>query len=135
MIAYNQEFAIPEDFKVAAYQAGRLRALEKLGMQLEFNSPQQAAQHAQTRGTIGKATGFAGNMVGGTAAGIAGTALGGPVGSIAGGIAGGELAEKAVAMPATTMYDMAHDIPQKAKKTYNQTLGRLNMAAGTPAGR
>lgn len=104
----------------------------KLGMDLTFNSPQEAAQHAKTRETIGDVSGFAGNMVGGTAGGIAGAGMGGLPGSVAGGIAGGLIGEKAVSFPATTAYDTLHDVKQRTQGTYNNTVGGLNAASGIP---
>lgn len=101
-------------------------------MKLTFNSPQEAAAHAKTRGTIGDVTGFAGNIAGGLAGGAAGTAVGGPAGSLAGGLAGGYLGEKMLSAPATTLYDTAHDVKQRTGAQYNKTVGQLNAAAGIP---
>lgn len=116
------------------YELGRHEALVKLGMKLTFNSPQEAAAHAKTRGTIGDVTGFAGSIGGGIAGGAAGTAMGGPAGGLAGGLAGGYAGEKLLSMPATTAYDAAHDVKQRTGATYNKTMGQLNAAAGVPTG-
>lgn len=115
------------------YQVGCRDALVKLGMKLNFNSPQEAAAHADTRSTIADTTGFVGNVAGGLAGGAAGSAVGGMPGSIAGGVAGGYAGEKLLSAPATTAYDAAHDVQQRTKSTYNRTLGGLNAAAGIPS--
>jgi len=116
------------------YQLGCYEALVKMGMQLTFNSPQEAAAHAKTRETIGDVTGFAGSLAGGLAGGAVGTAAGGPAGSLAGGLAGGYAGEKMLSMPATTAYDTAHDVKQRTGAQYNKTVGQLNAASGVPTG-
>jgi uncharacterized protein YcfJ len=116
------------------YELGRHDALVKLGMQLTFNSPQEAAAHAKTRGTIGDVTGFAGNIAGGIAGGVVGSAAGGPAGSLAGGLAGGYAGQEMLSAPATTAYDAAHDVKQRTGATYNKTMGQLNAASGVPTG-
>jgi len=115
-----------------AYLTGKLNALIKLGMKLEFDNPQQQAQHMKTRGRIGAATGLVGNLAGSTIGGAAGTIAGGPVGSIAGGVAGGAAGEAITSAPFTTAYDAAHDVKQRAGKQYRTTLQQLNTAAGMP---
>jgi len=116
------------------YQLGCHDALVKLGMQLTFNSPQEAAAHAKTRSTIGNVTGFAGNVAGGLAGGAAGSAVGGLPGGLAAGVAGGYAGEKMLSAPATTLYDAAHDVKQRTGATYNKTVGQLNAASGIPTG-
>lgn len=105
----------------------------KLGMQLTFNSPQEAAAHAKTRGTIGDVTGFAGNVAGGLVGGAVGTA-GGLPGIAAGSLAGGYAGEKLLSAPATTLYDTVHDVKQRTGAQYNKTVGQLNAASGVPTG-
>jgi len=116
------------------YQLGCHDALVKLGMKLTFNSPQEAAEHAKTRETVGDVTGFAGNIAGGLAGGAVGTAVGGPAGGLAGGLAAGYAGEKMLSAPATTLYDTAHDVKQRTGAQYNKTVGQLNAASGVPTG-
>ncbi len=108
--------------------------LSKLGMQLNFDNPQQAAQHAQTRGTVGAVAGFGGSIAGGVAGGALGSAMGGPAGGIAGNVAGGYLGEQMTAKPAQLAYDVQHDVRQRTNAGYNNTMGQLNNAAGLPTG-
>jgi hypothetical protein len=106
----------------------------KLGMQLDFDTPQQQAQHQATRNTIGDVAGFGGSIVGGIAGGAAGSAAGGPAGGIAGNLAGGYLGQNLAAKPVQLAYDIKHDVQQRTGARYNQTMGQLNQAAGLPAG-
>ena len=113
---------------------GKQAALTKLGMQLTFNTPQEAQQHYSRRGTVGKVTGFAGDIAGGIAGGAAGGAVGGMPGGIAGGVAGGMAGERLLGGGATTMFDVMHDMPQKAQHTMEDTRAKLDTAAGLPSG-
>lgn len=117
-----------------SYTTGQRLALSKLGMQLTFNSPAQANEHAKNRNTVSQVAGVGGSVVGGLAGAAAGGAAGGPLGSVAGGIAGGEAGSKALAIPATTAYDAQHDARQKAQATRSSSLSRMNAAAGLPTG-
>jgi len=114
---------------------GKLPKFPKFGMQLNFNNPQEAAQHAGRRDTVGGVAGFAGGMVGGHLGGLAGTAVGGPIGAVAGGLAGSVAGEQLAAKPAQLAYDVQHDVKQRTGAQFNQTVGQLNQAAGLPAGR
>jgi uncharacterized protein YcfJ len=116
-----------------AYTSGCYAAFRKLGMQLQFDSPAQAAAHQQTRDTVGGATGFVGDLAGSTLGGLIGSA-GGVTGTVGGSLAGGAIGGKLLSAPATTAVDAAHDVQQRTRSTYNQTLGQLNMAGGLPAG-
>jgi len=113
------------------YNLGRFHALVKLGMQLTFDNQQQAERHMRTRKTVGTVSGAAGGIAGGIAGSMAGTAVGGLPGSIAGGTIGGWAGEK-VSLPATTMFDAGHDIRQRKRSRYTNTVGRLNTAANLP---
>ena len=115
-------------------QLGKQAALAKLGMQLTFDTPQEAQQHYSRRGTVGKVTGFAGDIGGGLLGGAAGGAVGGLPGGIAGSVAGGVAGEKLLGGGATTMFDVMHDLPQKARHTMEDTRAKLDTAAGLPSG-
>lgn len=115
------------------YKLGSYSALVKLGIRLTFDDPGEAQRHYQRRNVVGKVTGAAGNVAGGVAGGAVGSGAG-PVGAIAGGVVGSELGQRALSAPATLAYDVAHDIPQKARSQYRSSLARMNAASGMPAG-
>jgi len=125
-----------------SYIAGRRAALRKLGMDLEFDTPEQLQQYNQAHTTIKNIGGTVGSIGGGLAGGAvgtaAGTAAGGPVGGFAGGLAGGEvggrIGEKVVGGTAGLYHDIYHDVNQRTAKGYNNTVGELNRAAGMPMG-
>lgn len=116
------------------YVVGKAAALRKIGMDLTFNSPQAAKQHAETKQTISDVAGFGGSLAGGTAGGAIGTAVGGPVGSMAGGIGGSMIGEKAVSFPVQTAVDMSHDVGQRTNSAYNRAMSQMNAASGAPPG-
>jgi hypothetical protein len=125
-----------------AYTAGKLAALAKLGMDLEFDSPEQLQQYNQAHSTIKNIGGTVGSIGGGLGGGalgsVAGTAAGGPVGGFAGGLAGGEvggrIGEKVLGGTAGLLHDIHHDVNQRTTKGYNTTMGTLNQAGGMPTG-
>ena len=116
------------------YHLGKEAACTKLGIRLTFDSAQDAQEHARSRRSLGNAAGVAGSVLGGVAGGMAGGSMGGVPGSLAGGVAGSELGGRLAAMPATTLMDVAHDIPYRARKQHARTEGQLNAAAGMPTG-
>lgn len=116
------------------YAAGVSAALTKLGMNLEFDTPEQQQLHERRRRMAGTITGTAGSVLGGIGGGIVGTAAGGPVGSLAGAAAGSVLGEKLMSAPVTTAMDAYYDARHRGAKQYNQTMGRLQRAAGLPTG-
>ena len=115
-----------------AYTVGCRQALRKLGMDLEFDNPEQAATHYGRRRVIGDVTGVAGTAGGGALGAIAGLRYAGAPGAAAGAAAGALLGNKLVSLPATTFYDTQHDVRQRTAKHYNQTRNLLNAAAGIP---
>ena len=115
------------------YKLGSYSALTKLGIKLTFDDPGEAQKHYKRRNVVSKVTGAAGNIGGGMLGGTLGSVV--PVaGTIAGGIAGAEIGQRAMSAPATLAYDVAHDIPQKAKSQYRSSLSRMNAASGLPSG-
>lgn len=107
----------------SAYAAGQKLALAKLGMDLQFSSPEEAAAHNTHR-----------NVAGALLGGIPGAALGGAAlgarygkpGAILGGFAGG----LAGSVGGKLLADVAHDVPQRTMATHDNTLERLNLAGG-----
>jgi hypothetical protein len=116
------------------YHLGTTAACIKLGLQLTFNSAEEAEEHARLRRSLGETAGVAGNVAGGLLGGISGGSVGGAPGALAGGIAGAQLGGGAAAMPATTLLDVIHDVPQKTRRSYANSQSRLNAAAGMPTG-
>lgn len=115
------------------YELGTVGAFVKLGLSLEFDTPEEAIKHYQSKSTIQKVTGLAGNVAGGIAGGTLGS-VGGLGGTIAGGVAGSALGEKAVGAVTGLGKDVLHDIPKKTRSTYRGALTRLNTASGLPSG-
>jgi hypothetical protein len=115
------------------YKLGYHTALIKLGMPLTFDNPAEAQEHARRRQAVGQATGALGNIAGGIAGARYGGRFGIP-GMLASTVAGSLLGRKAVQIPAVSMYDAAHSVPQTAKSQYRSTMSRMNTSAGMPAG-
>lgn len=115
------------------YKLGSYSALIKLGIKLTFDDPGEAQQHYKRRNVISKVTGAAGNIGGGILGGAVGSAAMPIAGTLAGGIAGAELGQRVMSAPATLAYDVAHDVPQKARSQYRGSLSRMNAASGLPS--
>jgi hypothetical protein len=94
-----------------------------LGMTLRFRSPEEAQEHTRNRNIIGA---LGGGLLG---AGIGGAALGkrfGVPGAVVGGIGGAMLG----AIPGKILADTAHDYRERTMSTYDDTMQRMNAAAG-----
>ena len=104
------------------YQVGARAVLEKLGLDLRFDTQQQADKHVKRRnhaaavGSIGGA--MLGGAIGGKMKGVGGLAAG----SLIGGLAGGGMGHTAA--------DVAHDVPYRTKAQYHDSMGRLGAAGG-----
>lgn len=94
----------------------------KTALDLQFNSQEEAQQHNRLRGLGGAAGGLVGAGLGGM---MAGKRFGLP-GAIAGGVAGSLLG----GAPGKLMADVAHDIPQRTRAMYDQSMGRMGAAGG-----
>jgi len=141
-VNYIQEEGAPGTMQFKLHKAGKVAALQKLGLQLSFDDPSAARKHYQRRGAIEDVAGFAGSIPGGTLGGAAGAAGGAAtpipggagIGMVGGSLAGAELGGRLAAIPATLAYDVAHDIPQRFKETARGTAARLGASAGLPSG-
>lgn len=94
-----------------------------LGMTLRFRSPEEAQEHMQRRNVIGA---LGGGLLG---AGVGGAALGkrfGVPGAVIGGVAGAALGS----IPGKLLADTAHDYRERTMSTYDDTMQRMNAAAG-----
>jgi hypothetical protein len=124
-------FHPPERAKTASFRdRGTARALSDLGltktalgMTLRFQSPEEAQQHMKHRNIIGA---LGGGLLGGAAGGALGGRLLGVPGAVMGGVAGAALG----AIPGKLLADTAHDYRERTTSTYNDTMQRLNAAAG-----
>lgn len=112
------------------HKEGAVRALSDLGltktalgMTLRFRSPEEAQEHMQRRNVIGA---LGGGLLG---AGVGGAALGkrfGVPGAVVGGVGGAMLG----AIPGKILADTAHDYRERTVSTYDDTMQRMNAAAG-----
>lgn len=125
----------------SVYRAGNYAALVKLGLQLSFDSPEEAVHHAKNRKAVGQLAGAAGNVAGGIVGGTAGGALGSAAGAggtvagtIGGSVAGSVAGQRVGSGLATLGYDVAHDVPQKAKSQYRSSLAKMHAGGGFPTG-
>lgn len=95
---------------------------EKMAIDLQFDSQEQAQRHQKHRAIgagVGTLAGSAlGGMIAGKRFGVPGAVIGGGLGAIVGG-APGRLAA-----------DIAHDIPQRTRSMYNHSMERMNAAGG-----
>lgn len=94
----------------------------KHGMDLQFNSQEEAQQHQRNRTLGGAAGGVVGAGLGGM---LAGKRFGLP-GAIAGGVAGSLLG----GAPGKLLADVAHDIPQRTGAMYDKSMHRMGAAGG-----
>lgn len=116
-----------------SYLAGKNHALAKLGMDIDFDNPEQAAAHRATRGTIRDVSGAAGALGGGALGALGGYRRYGLAGGIIGGAAGALAGNKLLSHTIPTLYDAQRDVRQRTVQRYNQTRNELNAAAGIPA--
>jgi len=103
--------------------SGRLFEKIALGMTLRFNSPEEVQEHNTRRNIVGA---LGGGLLGGAAGGALGGRLLGVPGAVMGGVAGAALG----AAPGKILADTAHDYRERTTSTYNDTMQRLNAAAG-----
>lgn len=103
--------------------SGRLFEKIALGMTLRFNSPEEVQEHNTRRNVVGA---LGGGLLGGAAGGALGGRLLGLPGAVMGGVAGAALGS----VPGKLLADTAHDYRERTTSTYNDTMQRLNAAAG-----
>lgn len=106
-----------------AKKRGAKRALEKFGMELAFDTPQEVQRHRDVRGLAQGA-----GALGGAYAGFKATP-GGMGRKLLGGVIGGGLGHTGAGIAV----DSAHDIPQRTRAQYDTTQQRLHAAGGVPA--
>ena len=112
------------------HKEGAARALSDLGMtkqalglKLEFDSPEAAQEHMRNRNIAGA---LGGGLIG---AGIGGVAAGKRFG-IPGALVGGAAGALVGSIPGRLLADVAQDYGHRTTSTYNDTMQRLNAAAG-----
>lgn len=103
---------------------GRIGAYKKFGMELAFDTPEQAQRHAVGRGMAQGLGGALGGLAGARmsrGASPGARILSGLTGAAMGAVGGGVAA------------DSLHDIPQRTVQQYDATQQRLRAAGGVPA--